>query len=155
MDCVPTKFHSAQAKAEFGNLLLAFIADYCPESRFTNKLYDRLSNCFGHIAHYDRVGFISEYFCSPSNKLRFLTDTMSHHCMGDRHYTFSDVEWLIVKRLQQHNFASLFRKLAHKSTEAEEVLELARLSKKYGRFSPPIHQPPPSQSATGDLFAAR
>ncbi len=49
---VPTKFDSAEDKAMFGNTFLHFIASEWKESLFTKSVYNQLSNCFGHIAHY-------------------------------------------------------------------------------------------------------
>jgi hypothetical protein len=39
-------------KAEFANKLCKFIAADFKETLFTKTLYSRLSNTFGHIAHY-------------------------------------------------------------------------------------------------------
>ena len=51
-DFLPTKFSTAADKAVFGNTLLHSLELNCKRELFTNGLYDRLSNCFGHIAHY-------------------------------------------------------------------------------------------------------
>jgi hypothetical protein len=51
-DFTPTKFSTDEQKAAFSNQLLAFIAAGFPKKKFTNALYERLSNCFGFIAHY-------------------------------------------------------------------------------------------------------
>jgi hypothetical protein len=61
-DFTPTKFHTAEDKAWFANTLLKFLADDCPRSGFTVRLYVRLSNSFGHIAHYDRSNFFEHFF---------------------------------------------------------------------------------------------
>jgi hypothetical protein len=49
---VPTKFSTAADKAEFGNAFLHFIESEWKETLFTKTFYNRLSNTFGHIAHY-------------------------------------------------------------------------------------------------------
>ena len=51
-DFLPTKFSTADDKAAFGNALLHFVEMNCKLELFTNSLYDRLSSCYGHIAHY-------------------------------------------------------------------------------------------------------
>jgi hypothetical protein len=51
-DFLPTKWSTADEKADFGNSLLHFILTGFLAGRFTEKLYTRLSMCFGHIAHY-------------------------------------------------------------------------------------------------------
>lgn len=48
----PTKWSTAEEKASFANDLLAFIMSGFPKTKFTQKLYQRLSNCFSHIADY-------------------------------------------------------------------------------------------------------
>lgn len=47
-----TKWSTQQDKADFGNALLHFIGSGFKQALFTRKLYHRLSQTFGHIAHY-------------------------------------------------------------------------------------------------------
>ena len=49
---VATEWNSAADKAAFGNTYLHFIESDWKQSLFTKSFYQRLSNCFGHIAHY-------------------------------------------------------------------------------------------------------
>jgi hypothetical protein len=51
-DFTATKFSTAADKAEFGNTLLVFIESEWAPALFTKRFYNRLSMCFGHIAHY-------------------------------------------------------------------------------------------------------
>ena len=51
-DFLPTKWSTADEKAQFGNTLLYFMLTGFLAGRFTEKLYTRLSMCYGHIAHY-------------------------------------------------------------------------------------------------------
>ena len=51
-DFTATKFSTAADKAEFGNTLLRFIESEWASVLFTKSFYNRLSMCFGHIAHY-------------------------------------------------------------------------------------------------------
>ncbi len=51
-DFTATKFSTAADKAEFGNTLLRFIESEWAPAIFTKSFYNRLSMCFGHIAHY-------------------------------------------------------------------------------------------------------
>jgi hypothetical protein len=48
----PTQWSTTAEKADFGNTLLRFIEAGWRPTMFTKKLYNRLSNTFGHIAHY-------------------------------------------------------------------------------------------------------
>ena len=47
---VATEWNSAADKAAFGNTYLHFIESDWKRSLFTRSFYQRLSNCFGHIA---------------------------------------------------------------------------------------------------------
>jgi hypothetical protein len=49
---VPTKFSTAADKADFSNAFLHFIESEWKETLFTKTFCNRLSNTFGHIAHY-------------------------------------------------------------------------------------------------------
>jgi hypothetical protein len=60
-----TKWDTADAKAHFASKLCKFIAADFKEGLFTNALYSRLRNCFGHIAHYNRNGFFERFFDPP------------------------------------------------------------------------------------------
>ena len=67
-----------KTKAEFDNRLLHFINSGFEQMLFTKKLNSRLSNTFGHIAHYNegacggvvrrslRSGSVSSNTCSPA-----------------------------------------------------------------------------------------
>ncbi len=47
-----TQWSTAEDKAKFANALMKFIAHEFPRQSFSNALYQRLSNTFGHIANY-------------------------------------------------------------------------------------------------------
>jgi len=47
-----TKWSTAEEKAKFANDLMAFIAADFPEKKFKKGFYERISMCFGMIAHY-------------------------------------------------------------------------------------------------------
>ncbi len=49
---IATQWNTAENKAVFGNHLLRFIEAGFPQNLFTKTLYNRLSMCFQHIAHY-------------------------------------------------------------------------------------------------------
>jgi len=89
-DFTPTKFNSADDKAWFANALLKFLADDYPRSGLTDRLYVRLSNSFGHIAHCDRSGFFEHFFLSLETKAEFLEQTLRWPCYGS-------AEWLWCK----------------------------------------------------------
>ena len=49
-----TQWSTAEDKAKFANALMKFIAHEFPRQSFSKTLYQRLSNTFGHIAHYNQ-----------------------------------------------------------------------------------------------------
>jgi hypothetical protein len=52
LEFVPAKFSTAQDKVDFGNVFLHFIESEWARTAFAKSFYNRLSMCFGHIAHY-------------------------------------------------------------------------------------------------------
>ena len=54
---VPTKFSSAQDKADFGNTFLHFIESEWARTCFSKSFYNRLSMCFGNIARHEGKSF--------------------------------------------------------------------------------------------------
>lgn len=97
----PTKWSTAVDKAKFANHLIRFIeADY-PEKMFLQWFYNRLSQTFGHIAHYDRWGFWEEFFKYNKDKRRFMDITLTHQPMGLPEFTFCDVERAVQKYLRE------------------------------------------------------
>lgn len=73
---IATQWNTAENKAVFGNHLLRFIEAGFPQNLFTKSLYDRLSMCFQHIAHCDIHGFYAEWFTTPGDQARFLTQAL-------------------------------------------------------------------------------
>jgi len=95
-----TKCHTPADKLWFVNQFVAFVNSGFKRKYFTNLFYKRLSNTFGHIAHYDQEGFWNTFFTTPENRLKFLKMVLDCKCIGDPKYTYSDVEkvlkgWLI------------------------------------------------------------
>jgi hypothetical protein len=127
----PTRWSAAEDKAKFGNGLLRFIAKDMPKTLFTDLLYQRLSNSFGHIAHYDKSGFYRHFFEATADKIAFLRETLQHPCYGDPEYTFSDVERAVISRLKRINLIALYEATFTSSKVATERAELARLKTKY------------------------
>jgi hypothetical protein len=81
---IATEWNSAADKAAFGNTYLHFIESGWKRSLFTKGFYQRLSNCFSHIAHYDIHGFYQTWFTCDKDRLEFLRWASRHPCYGDR-----------------------------------------------------------------------
>ncbi|MCW8309038.1 hypothetical protein AruPA_18550 [Acidiphilium sp. PA] len=152
----PTKWDDAPTKAKFGNHLLRFIAEDFPETMFTQKFYQRLSNTFGHIACYDRHGFWSEFFISRATKLDFLDQTIRHPCYGDPAWTYSDVEQVIRARLKQSGVIDCHRRLLMQEREARERAEYERLARKFtpGPIDGNISNPADAKATACECFTA-
>jgi len=128
----PTQWDTAKDKAAFANRFVRFVESDFAAKPFTEKFYRRLSNTFGHIAHYNRGGFWSEFFTTTADKVRFLEQTLQHPCYGDPAWTYNDVERVWQAGLRADETLERYRQRLAEETEAGERAELARLQAKYG-----------------------
>lgn len=87
----PTKFSTAEDKAKFANHFVRFVEGGYKWSVFPKWFYNRLSMCFGHIAHYNRLGFYETFFLDNATIADFKRATMGT-IYGDPAWTHSDVE---------------------------------------------------------------
>jgi hypothetical protein len=127
----PTQWSTAEKKAAFAKQFVRFIQSDFAAKHFTEKFYRRLSNTFGHIAHYNRGGFWDTFFTTTADKMQFLDQTLQHPCHGDPAWTYSDVERALQEWLQSDGTLERYRQRLAAETEAAERGELARLQKKY------------------------
>ena len=95
-----TKFTKVEDKAKWLNDLAGFVRSGFSRARFTKPLYNRLSMCFGHIAHYSQGGFYETWFDELADRLSWIEHTLDCQCHGDPSYTFSDAERLFQIWLQ-------------------------------------------------------
>ena len=128
---MPTKFSTAQDKAEFGNALLHFTESEWARTAFSKSFYNRLSMCFSHIAHYDAAGFYETWFTSDTDRLRFLRHTLAWPCWGDPEYTFCDVERAIQQEIRKRNYLARYELRAAEAMRFSEMEILKRLEAKY------------------------
>lgn len=126
-----TQWDTAQDKAAFANRFVRFVRSDFSAKHFTENFYRRLSNTFGHIAHYNRGGFWAEFFTTTADKVRFLEMAMQWPCYGDPAFTYSDVERTLQAWLQEDDTLARFCKRLIEETAAAERVELARLQAKY------------------------
>jgi len=127
----PTKWSTAEEKSKFANHLLAFIAADCPESKFTKAFYNRLSQCFGFVAYYDRAGFLAEFFTCTDDKLRFVRCLTECPCYGSPEFTFSDVERAISAEIRSMSYVQTYERKLAREIETRERQKLAVLQAKY------------------------
>jgi hypothetical protein len=128
---VPTKFSSAQDKADFGNTFLHFIESEWARTAFSKSFYNRLSMCFLHIAHYDAAGFYATWFTSDADRFRFLQHTLAWPCWGDPEYTFCDVERAIQQEIRKRNYLARYELRAAEAVRSDEMETLRMLEAKY------------------------
>jgi hypothetical protein len=127
----PTKFSTAADKAEFGNHFLRFIESEWAQAIFTKDYDQRLSMCFGHIAHCDRGTFYETWFRRDQDRLRFLEKTLKWPCWGDPEYTFSDVESAIQQEVRERNYLARYQLRVAEAERASDMETLRRLEAKY------------------------
>jgi hypothetical protein len=130
-DFTATKSSTSADKAEFGNNLLRFIESEWASALFTKSFYNRLSMCFGHIAHYNRAQFYEEWFSSLAAQLRFLKHTLRFPCYGDPEYTFSDVERAIQREIGIRNYLARYELRLAEEQQATDLALLRQLESKY------------------------
>ena len=130
-DFTATKFSTAADKVEFGNTLLRFIESEWASALFTKSFYNRLSMCFGHIAHNCRSQFYEEWFSSLDAQVRFLKHTLRFPCYGDPDYTFSDVERAIQREIVNRNYLARYELRLAEEQQATDLALLRKLESKY------------------------
>jgi len=132
----PTKWITAAGKAKFATHFMRFVRKGCPKSLFYEWFYQRLSVCFGHVAHYNKGGFYAEFFETPADRARFLSQTLDYQPVGDPSWAYSDVERAIQDALRAERVYERYVHEDAQAVEAGERAELARLVAKYGSQEP-------------------
>ena len=97
---IPTEWNTAEDKAWFANHFIRFVQSDFNWSIFYKKFYTRLMNTFGHIAHYNRLGFYETFFTKEKDKERFIAKTLAFPCYGQPEYTYCDVEKVLIEWLE-------------------------------------------------------
>lgn len=88
----PTKWSSAVDKRKFALHYISFVQARCPFEKFHEWFYNRLSQMFMHIAHYNRHGFYETWCGTPEKRLALLRHHLKYPYVGDPAWTWSDVE---------------------------------------------------------------
>ena len=127
----PTQWSTAQDKADFANRFAAFVKSGFPQSGFTKKFYTRLSTTFGHIAHYNQLGFWDTFFNSLGGKVYFIRNSLEWGCYGNPQYTYSDVERALQTWLTENNVLANIKEELSEEIVASELATLAHLKEKY------------------------
>ena len=111
---------TAEDKAKFANILRAFVESGFDKKKWSKRVYDRLSHCYGHIAHYDVHGFWSEWFGDDVNRLEWVRHVLGWTIYGDPAFTYSDVEKVFQAWLRESSVEKeLARKVACRKEDAD------------------------------------
>ena len=129
---MPTNFSTAEDKAWFAKAFVLFVESGFEQRHFTDKFYRRLSNTFGNIAHFNRLGFWETFFTTTADKVRFLEIVLSYPCYGDPAWTYSDIERALQSWLAGDGTLAKYRDRLAEEIEAGERAELERLRTKFG-----------------------
>jgi hypothetical protein len=119
---VPTKFSTAADKADFGNAFLHFIESEWKETLFIKTFYNRMSNTFGHIAHFNRPTFYSTWFTSDADRLHFLEQALEWPCWGDPAFTFCDVERALQREIRKRNYVARYELKAAEASRSIKTM---------------------------------
>jgi hypothetical protein len=121
---------TAEDKSKFGLHFAKFVEAGFPFTMFHDWFYRRLSNCFGHIAHYDRRGFYETWFTSARKQFAFIENAMRYPTYGDPEYTFCDVERRIKSWLSREGILEKALYAAQReANEAALIVARAALAK--------------------------
>lgn len=132
-----TQFSDAKEKAKFANHFVAFILSGFNRKKFTKWFYNRLSNTFNHIAHFDQEGFYSTWFSTVNKQRQFIEELRSHTAYGQPEHTFVDVERQLIRWANGEGKTAIDQVLA-KSENAEKQAteaEAERLASLEGKDS--------------------
>jgi hypothetical protein len=128
---IATQFDSSEEKAAFGNVFLHFIESEWKRTFFTKRFYIQLSNCYGHIAHFDVHGFYATWFTTEKDRLEFLKNALAWPCYGSPEHTFCDVERAIQQEIRKRKYVESYQLRAAEELRSAEMAVLERLEKKY------------------------
>ena len=132
-DFTPTKWAAADEKAKIANKLTRFILGGFQQGSFTKGMYQRLSNMFGHIAHYDINGFYSTWFADVKSCHEWVEHVSSSWLsgIGDPKFTWSDVEKALVQWIKDNQIQEQLDELYQLDVEHKERSLLTALQQKY------------------------
>ena len=126
-----TKFSSVEDKEKFAKQFKKFVQSDFDYSKFPKWFYNRLSMCYGMIAHYDQNGFYHTFFTTTQGKVRFLDDVMQYPCYGAPDYTFSDVEKYLQQWIKEQGLLEVYRQRFYDERNKQERMEYERLKAKF------------------------
>lgn len=131
MKFTPTQWNTVEDKEKFAEHFKKFVANGFKAQDFHQWFYNRLSQTFGHIAHYNIEGFYATFFTTMEDKIRFLEHCSAWPCYGDPEYTYSDVEFYLKRWMQETNVIEEMRQVLAEETREQEIALRDALLEKY------------------------
>lgn len=132
-DFTPTEWAPAEEKAKIADKITRFILGGFQQGSFTKAMYQRLSNMFGHIAHYNINGFYDKWF-SDIKACRGWAEHITGNWLsgtGDPRFTWSDVEKALIQWMKDNQIAEQLDELYQADIEQKELALLHALQRKH------------------------
>ena len=164
-DFTPTEWAAAEEKARIADKMTRFILGGFQQGSFTKAMYQRLSNMFGHIAHYNINGFYEEWF----SDIKACHDWAEHITgnwlsgMGDPRFTWSDVETALIQWMKDNQIADQLNESYRLDVEQKELALLHALQRKHAPQESlpqadevtlvPVELPAPHSESSRDIEA--
>jgi hypothetical protein len=133
-DFTTTKFATAEEKAKIANKLTRFILGGFKQGSFSQAIYTRLSNMFGHIAHYNLHGFYETWFSGSKERFEWAEYALrggTYGSVGSLAHTWSDVEKVLMGWIRDNHIAEQLEAIYRVEVEAHELALLRSLQAKY------------------------
>ncbi len=128
----PTKWDTAEQKKRFVLAFIRLVNGDFKQTLFPHWFYNRLSNCFGNIAHYNQYGFYDEQFSTLDRRCRFVSNCLNYSFHGDPTYTYSDAERFLQTWLIDNKILDKLRDRRDNETKTNELSTLKGLAEKHG-----------------------
>lgn len=128
-----TEWDGAEQKRRWAARFARWLLSGCPEEQFGGELYRKLSQMFGHIAHYNAGGFYGVWFAGHRRRWNWLAQALSCTPYGRPAYTWCDVEQALIDWLKESPLVDEWQQAA-----AAEDLAAARITaeRAMGRLTP-------------------
>ena len=126
-----TEWSTVADKEKFERQFKRFVLSGFKQTQFPKWFYNRLSNCFSHIAHYNQDGFFHVWFSTTEKQKAFLINAARHPCYGQPEYTFCDVEKVLQRWIKDSGLVEKYSVQVAFETELRERELLATLKSKY------------------------
>lgn len=120
-----------ESKRKFAEKFIRFVEGDFQRTAFNGPFYTRLSNTFGHIAHYNIHGFYDAQFSSLEARISFIEQCLKWPSYGSERYTYCDVERFLQDWVKRTGIIHRLYAERRDKLHASERAQLARLKAKH------------------------